>query len=429
MNRILVIALFLFGLSFFSFSKTAFAREVYSDGTPVCTSISNCAQQCTLGEVIAPDFLASTLCGKPPPPNTCGSDWMFTFDAKCKGTPEEMSNGVITCNYNYAWKQVQCSAVDSCVSGPYLNAGHCDANAYNGSNPQTACTIGSSPYKTCCQSTGVLGGTCTQLDPSKNTGDHNGVCSGGANPVFCGWGNNPPCGMQACGTPPQPPKCVPFTTQGDCIGNGIRQTITEYNYEDGSGSCSKTTTDTIVDQECKTSAPSPSPSPTELKCNQAYGTCGCQPGTGCKDGDNTDYRCCYRTCDKAAQACVTKFYNGVLNNGQLNTCNDNSGCTGNYTGVCQVSGNQAAFKVMGPPCSNCSYAKYSDGSFAWQGEGISNLGSFTHPVDAGKKFTWYINGKASTPVTCNVKNGQCGQEGCVTDDDCDSDYQCEDVCQ
>lgn len=410
-------------LAFLKLSSTAEAVGlIYLDqGYGACSTPCNPATRpgydyCYNG----PSNTNSNGCGIP---CEVGNPWE-KFHIECKNVappgPRE--------NCQWVWQKVGpvCSTADKCESGPFLKAGACD------------CSTGGT-YKICCTDQGVSSQACVKQSVDTVNPPYEGVCPAGTKTTLCGVSESTcaastpyPCTTATCGAAACKPTCdqEPGTPAGDECTSCTERTYYKYN-------CDGSKTSTIKpDSSCENeypscradAAPSPQPSPTQIVCNQAYGgVCGCKPGTGCLDGESTDYRCCYRTCDQAARACVTRAVEGAFpkgtlnNNGALNKCDNNSQCGGQYNGICQVSGSQAYFKVSGPPCSNCSYAKYSDGSFAWQGESIPSSGSFTHQVDNGKTFTFYVNGKPWGTGFCNVKSGQC-----VTDDDCAPDYQCED---
>lgn len=134
--------------------------------------------------------------------NSCNtSNWTLTYAKSCTGVASGFYG---TCNIDYNYDSHTCSVGDSCVSGPYLNPGICDASRYSaGGNPDDACATSSTVYKTCCNSDGTVDGSCTG-------GNHTGSC-GGATIVMCGVSSSTcaeyygqikcttaPCGSDAC---------------------------------------------------------------------------------------------------------------------------------------------------------------------------------------------------------------------------------------
>jgi len=185
-----------------------------------------------------------------PPDNTCAGEsganskcgwlgaWGYCYASDCKvqarvGWPGE-------CHYDYQYSYIDCSAQDSCLSGPYLYAGRCS---------DTGCTKGGL-YKTCCEIsggsfTGNLGGDC-------QGGNYGGNCPAGSGAVMCGVDQatcdtviakgysctTAPCGLSACqavGSAP-PPTGEPPPTEppaGSCPDNASWCTNPDYCVANG----------------------------------------------------------------------------------------------------------------------------------------------------------------------------------------------------
>lgn len=169
----------------------------------------------------------------------CGNlgPWHYCYPDACIVQPNSSQPGV--CIYNYQYSYIDCSAQDSCLSGPYLYAGRCS---------DTGCTKGGL-YKTCCELsggsfTGNLGGDC-------RGGNYDGNCPAGSGTVMCGVdqatcnaviakGYNcttEPCGQSACqamvSSPPEPtpapgdPTSTPIPTPSQSYCNWGGCTVME----------------------------------------------------------------------------------------------------------------------------------------------------------------------------------------------------------
>ncbi len=169
------------------------ANTIYSFYNPTTNTCENGASV---------ERLQASICeqnGKGSPPasqcNRGSPDWVFSYPVCVVTTTSTL--GKYECDFAYDYDTNSCSATDSCKTTPYLYPGICNAGAYNpAAGPTSACQIGSTIYKSCCNSDGTLDGQCTG-------GNYSGSCPTGTTTVICGvsscTGITAPCTTAACG--------------------------------------------------------------------------------------------------------------------------------------------------------------------------------------------------------------------------------------
>ncbi len=190
----LILTTFVFSILFLLltlFIKPVFALNYipnYPNGPATCTPDSgpNC--------VTASNLSDCTTLGGLTQNNYCNtSTWTFTYAYACQVCGATFG----LCSFSYQYQYQTCNVTDSCTNvWPYLNPGICSASSYNGINPTSACVIGGTVYKTCCNS--------SSLDGACWGGSYTGTCPSGTTTVICGVsscsGISAPCTTQACGT-------------------------------------------------------------------------------------------------------------------------------------------------------------------------------------------------------------------------------------
>ncbi len=176
------------GAVFFLFLPSASHARIIINGTPYVANPEDIDGNCLLeGTRKVPESYC-TNAGLTKPEDECVQNpWIFYYNAECVGSPI-----LGKCKYEYGWHQQVCSTADTCVAGERgLRPGICDAS-------RGGCVVGEQIYKTCCDGTTPV--AC-------QGGEHTGTC-GSATAQFCGFGNYPACGEEACATlagSPTPP--------------------------------------------------------------------------------------------------------------------------------------------------------------------------------------------------------------------------------
>ncbi len=344
--------------------EPVFAKTFDCDPTAPCPSPGDvCPGGCDT--LVTSSVCCQSLAGCPLQDDGTIAIWTWAHDPACTVTSVDINKGIYECKYK--WQFEQCSATDSCLSTPYLEAGLCASSG---------CAVGGD-YKTCCDNTTHRVVDCTG-------GRFTGVCPANSTAVAA-------CVGQSCctgGTPGPTATPAPACLVNCSQWNGLANAGTCWsNAGSGCQYCSGTNT-----CECGSCPPvSNCTAPGEFWCHN-NGDC-------CASAPQTPATC---LCNPAPPQCVSPQWCDVAWTNL--TCNPN-GTLGQDT-ECAAKNNNPDYECCSKQCPYAAVGGYVTVN------GVGRAGPSVEPTCVGSESKYCSMCNKTFSISCNESWGK--ERNCST---------------